>query len=149
MKKSRNRMLAARALLFAVCAGSPVAAQPVLPALDPKIVSVSSGGTWRDDGMEGTFRVVLWSEGFEHVSSGVVAQWVVGPLDSNEPAMVVHSEVLVAPGLMMFRRLGIARTKVGLRVTLDGVHTYESARRVSCRFHLLADRKVRPDRRCG
>ena len=130
-------------VLLALSTSKLSAAEPLTPSPDPNISSIVSEGYWEDDDMHGVYRVILWSEGFEHISSGVVAEWIADPQDANESPKVVHAEFLVAPGMMTFQKPKIIRTRNGLRMQLSGIHTFDSARKISCKFDLLPNRTVR------
>lgn len=130
-------------LLVALIAMPLHAEESPIPSPDPKITSVISGGHWEDGEEHGSYRVVMWSEGYEHVSSGVLAEWISDPQEAGESPRVVHSRILVAPGLMSLQTLRNAGVEDGFGVILEGTPTYESSLRVSCRFDVLADRTVK------
>jgi hypothetical protein len=47
-----------------------------LEKLEPAIRTMVSGGEWNDGGQEGFFRLILISDGWEHVGHRAVLQWV-------------------------------------------------------------------------
>ena len=136
--------------IFLALAGSTsVVQEQLLASPDSKIESVITEGAWENAGVHGTYRVVLWTEGFEHVSSGVVAEWISDAHGENERREVVHSEVLIAPGLFVFQKPSFNRTKNGYSVVLTGVNTYLASEKASCTFELLPSREVKVIKPCG
>ena len=68
-------LLGLAVLLGGVCvvaAGST----PTVPALDPTIRTVVSGGVWNAAPDVGTFRIVVQNLGWEHTRSRVQVQWL-------------------------------------------------------------------------
>jgi hypothetical protein len=137
------------ALFLALSSNTLNAEKPSIPASDPKITSIMTGRYWQNDGMEGIYRVVIWSEGFEHVSSGVAAEWIADPNDPNELPKIIHSALLVKPGTMFLEKPTLTRTKNGFSVQLSGTHAYESANKISCAFELLPNKTVKTVKPCN
>jgi hypothetical protein len=54
-----------------------------LPALDPSIRTVVSGGMWERAAVVGTFRIVVQNLGWEHTRSLVQVQWL-APDDATQ-----------------------------------------------------------------
>ena len=139
------RLLGLTALSLA--SASVVAAES--PALDPNVESVVQAGRWSEaEAGEGVYRVIVVSQGFEHVSTQVVAQW---KADGGEDgsARIAHEAELVAPGSYSLGPPKLLRTATGVRVELRGVATYASQTRVACRFDLAPGGKVKVVRACG
>jgi hypothetical protein len=137
-------------ILFLALAVKTLNAQELLlQSPDPKITSIVGGGNWQTDDMQGTYRVVLWAEGYEHVSSGVIAEWIVDPKGENEPARVVNSKILIAPSLYYIQKASLLRTKNGYTVVVSGVSTYRSTERISCKIELLPNLTTRTIKPCG
>jgi hypothetical protein len=137
------------AALLLASASNILDAEESPPVSDPKIISIVSGGYWQTDEMSGTYRIVLWTEGFEHVSTGVVAEWVADPGSHNDEQKVVHSEILVSPGVSFYQTPTIKKTKSGYSVILKGVNTYDSKLKISCVFKLSQDMKTNAVASCS
>ena len=106
------------------------------------------GGRWSDAAGEGVYRVIVASQGFEHVSTGVRAQW---KRDGGEDglARIAHDAELVAPGHYSLGPPKLTRTATGVRVELRGVATYDSRLKVVCRFELAPGGKATVVKACG
>lgn len=122
-------------LLLLAASASAVAQES--PAVDPSVVSVVSGGYWETPGNRGSYRVIVFRGGFEHVSTWVVAEWLREPQSSAEQETVKTSRQLVGPGFFSLDtpRLSISGDRVQVR--LEGVYTHEPGRHVTCVFDLL------------
>nr|WP_157490382.1 hypothetical protein [Lysobacter enzymogenes] len=137
-----------------VCLGAPGAAWAAdeAAAVGANVEAVVQGGRWSDaagEGAgEGVYRVIVASQGFEHVSTGVRAQW---KSDGGEDglARIAHEAELVAPGHYSLGPPKLTRTAAGVRVELRGVATYDSRVKVVCRFELAAGGKVTVTKACG
>lgn len=92
-------------------------------------------------------RVVVWNVGFEHVSSGAVAEWIAEGDDATGSARVVHSARLVEPGWFRLGRPTLTKVGDRTRVRFVGTHTY-SGETVSCVFDLSAAKAVSVVRAC-
>ncbi len=117
------------------------------PHVDADVVAVAS----RDwpSGAAGRLRVVVSTQGFEHVSSRVVAQWLA---PSDAPAAVwaiASSRTLVEPGFLAIGTPRLDARGDAVRVELEGAHTYQPGLEVACTFDLLPDGEVRVVRACG
>jgi len=116
--------------------------------VDADVIAVAS----RDwpSGAAGRLRVVVATQGFEHVSNRVVAQWLVQSEDSPEAAwMIASSRTLVEPGLLAIGMPHLDAHGDAVRVRLEGVHTYQPGLEIACTFDLLPDGAVRIVRACG
>lgn len=60
------------------------------PVVDPRVSGVVSGGWWDTDSKEGQLRLVVVSEGWEHLRSAHYLQWVAAP-DSTGRQEIVSS----------------------------------------------------------
>ncbi len=148
------RCVLAPALLWlaSLCAvAAPAFAQAPAPGanVDPNVDAVVQAGRWSEaEAGEGGYRVVVIGQGFEHVSTRVLAQ---SKADGGEDgqARIVHEAELVAPGSYSLAAPKLAPTASGVRVELRGVATYDSRRRVVCRFDLAPGGKVTVVRACG
>ena len=118
-------------------------------SIDPTVVFTNTGGRWDTENGHGLYRVSVWNAGFEHVSSGVVAEWVANPQDSDESSKVIYATQLVELGLYSFQMPIITRLKEGIRIKLKGVNTYQSNQRVSCIFELKSNNAVLTVKPCA
>ncbi|BAV97791.1 hypothetical protein LEN_2304 [Lysobacter enzymogenes] len=133
------------ASLWAVSA--PALAQA--PVVEPNVDAVVQAGRWSEvEAGEGSYRVVVVGQGFEHVSTRVLAQWKADGGEDGQ-ARIVHEAELVAPGNYSLTAPKLTTTASGVRVELRGVATYDSRRRVVCRFDLAPGGKVTVVRACG
>ncbi len=60
-------------------------------ALDPALETVVSGGFWERKGADGVFRVLVIAQGWEHVGTRVLLQWV--RRDDGKQELVVERAV--------------------------------------------------------
>ena len=98
--------------------------------------------------MQGTYRIILWTEGFEHVSTGVVAEWFADSSGEDTQPRLIHTEILVSPGMNSFGKSTLIQTKNGYTVVLVGVNTYDSEQKISCKFELRKNMTVRTTKPC-
>lgn len=131
---------------FALAACVPVA---LAGDIDADVVAVVSAGHWQDDAGQGVYRVVVRTQGFEHLSSGVVAEWVTDASEAGNDARIVASEPLVASGLLSLGTPALSVMTDRVRVSLAGVNTYESTTPVACVFDLWPDKTVTVVKACG
>lgn len=116
--------------------------------VDADVVAVAS----RDwpSGAAGRLRVVVATQGFEHVSNRVVAQWLVQSDDAPGATWTIaSSRTLVEPGLLAIGMPRLDAHGDAVRVRLEGVHTYQPGLEIACTFDLLPDGAVRVVRACG
>ncbi|WP_156886582.1 hypothetical protein [Rhizobium gallicum] len=110
--------------------------------VDTNVVSVVEGGHWQEDGVgEGSYRIIVVNQGFEHVSSRVVVEWKSVPTETDD-AQIVHSVELVKGGFYSIGTPEMTFSKDGARVELRGTATYTPAMPVVCRFGLSPGGKV-------
>ncbi len=123
-------------------------AQAPLPAVDPQVVSVASGGFWDIDGIRGIYRIVVSDFGFDHVSSQVVVQRISEPVGYAVEPVVFSQEVLVEPFAYNFDPPKLEPSSKGLKVTLSGVLAHDVKAKISCIFQLLQDGSVKEVQPC-
>ena len=150
MRLARTRLVLLPMLLLSPAA--LVAQSPVIAAgchdgalADADINSIVSA-RW-DPGSTATLRIVSLHQGFEHVSSRVVAQWLAP--DENDRPQVQSSVELVPAGMLSLRPPTVVADGGVVRIELEGVHTYQHDLAVRCSFELSADGTVRTLRPCG
>jgi hypothetical protein len=131
---------------FGLVMTAPVA---LAGAIDADVLAVVTAGQWQDDTGQGVYRIVVRQQGFEHVSTGVAAEWVDNSYESGAAARIVASEPLVVSGLFSLGVPTVAVMDDRLRVSLVGVNTYESTTPVSCTFDLWPDKTVTVVKACG
>lgn len=119
------------------------------PSVDSTVVFTNTGGRWDTENGHGFYRVTVWNEGFEHVSSGVLAEWVADPQDSNDSSKVIETAQLVELGLYSFQMPIISQLKEGVRIKLKGVNTYQSNQHVLCVFELKSNKVVLTVKPCA
>lgn len=68
----------------------PVAEAQKLPG---NIETVVTGGHWERGDQNGTFRVIMLLEGWEHLANRVLLQWI--RYDEDKPEMVVENTVRI------------------------------------------------------
>ena len=142
-------MLRYAQLLFMVLFTSIPLSVWASPSVDPMVVFTNTGGRWDTESGHGFYRVIVWNEGFEHVTSGVIAEWVADPQDSNDSSKVINTVQLVELGLYSFQMPIISQLKDGVRIKLKGVNAYQSNQRVSCIFELKPNKVVLTVKPCA
>jgi hypothetical protein len=65
-------------------------AEEVAVQLLPELTFVATGGYWQQESEGGSVRALVYSGGFEHVSSQLILQWIADPTPET-PARVVAS----------------------------------------------------------
>jgi len=118
-----NRSLAAVAVLAAAFTPAGVAAQQAadIPA---DVETVVTGGQWTSGKLEGTYRVIVRTGGFEHLVSVVQVDWIQSETE-NEPARVLGSKI-ADTGSWRMSRPRIVKGRGHWRVLLDGIETHSS-----------------------
>jgi hypothetical protein len=111
--------------------------------------SAVRAGYWEHGDITGEYRVLVFSGGFEHISSWVVAEWIATPRDNDAEASIVHSTQLVAPGFFSLGAPVMTSRDGALRVELQGRYTHDPERSVSCIFDLLPNGEVKLIKACG
>ena len=129
------------AALVAMCA--PASAQ----STDPGIVFVASAGHWETAEASGGYRIVVRQQGYEHVSSAVVAEWIAAPADAGTASRVAFSRQLAAPGMISFGQPMLTPRGDRVRVELKGTHAY-ALNDVSCTFELSPSGEVKIIQAC-
>ena len=119
------------------------------PSVDPTVFFTNTGGRWDTVSGHGFYKVTVWNEGFEHVTSGVIAEWVADPQDSNDSSKVINTVQLVELGLYSFQMPIISQLKDGVRIKLKGFNAYQSNQRVSCIFELKPNKVVLTVKPCA
>jgi hypothetical protein len=117
--------------------------------VDPSVTSVVTAGYWELSGKSGTFRVVMSHDGFEHVNTTVVAEWVEESSSPTSSPRVRTSRDLLRNHLASFEVPDLKIYSNRVRVTLKGVPTQIPDSKVSCVFDLLGDGTVRVVRECS
>ncbi|MBX4860409.1 hypothetical protein HJA86_10565 [Rhizobium bangladeshense] len=115
----------------------------------PSVGAVVEGGYWHENGVgDGRFRIVVVDQGFEHVSSRVVAEWKSDSTKTSD-ARILHAVELVKGGFYRIGMPKITSSEDGANVELEGVATYAPDTSVICRFNLAPGRKVTIIKACG
>jgi len=143
--KARHLVRVAFTLVLAQSALVVSAASPV----DPSISSISTAGHWEHSGRSGTFRVVLSQDGFEHINTTVVAEWVEVSSTAPQPNIVATTRELLRNYLAAFEAPELKVYPDRVQVTLKGVLTQIPEGKVTCVFELLGDGTVRVVRKCS
>ena len=110
------------ALMLCLSAAALSATPSAIP-LD--IVQVVSGGTWSDKGGHGSFRVIVRNQGWEHVTSRVLVEWVTEPPTREvQPAVLAASEIreLSASGCSV--AVSLEPSVVGATLRVAGSNAY-------------------------
>lgn len=125
--ESRRRQNPALSFLFrslcivlALVASTAVHPDPV-PLIEPNVVSVQTLGRWESGPNTGQYKVVVTTEGWEHVWSRVFVQWLPDPISPDADWKVAANVELVppgAPGVMVLQATATVRGKSRLLVTV-------------------------------
>jgi hypothetical protein len=109
---------------LALGAAAPARAQE-LPALDPAITHVVTGGAWEAAGREGSLRLVVVTHGSDHLISRLYVQWLEVVPDSATPRVVRTERVTAIPdGYWTLGRPRLAHAGGEWRVTVEGADTH-------------------------
>lgn len=112
-------------LVLSMPARAETDAQSRAPEISAAVRSVVSGGGWVEGDVRGFYRVILESEGFEHVSSRLWLEWLVEQ-SREDPAMVV-ARTLVTELSQGFLSLGLENAEEELlssRLRVSGANPY-------------------------
>jgi len=96
------------------------------PSIPPEVETVISGGDWiTKDSVEGHYRIVIETEGLEHLISRLRVEWIADPSKSDTPAKIVAvQEVPIGAGGVY-----LTAPTIGLEVgrwilTVDATNTH-------------------------
>ena len=110
-------------LAIAFVVSATAEAQPT-PQVEPNVISVQTIGDWASDDSTGRYKVIVTSEGWEHVWSRVYVEWLPDPSSPQaewKTAGIVELAPPVAPGVMILeataRQHGKNRLVVTVRAT--------------------------------
>ena len=106
------------------------------PQVDSSVIFVARAGHWQTDESHGSYRVVLWNQGYEHVTSGVMVEWIADAVEANENPRILFTKTVVEPTFYSFREPKIVQLKDRVRIILSGVNSYEPEQEISCSFDL-------------
>lgn len=112
-------------LLLLVLAGSRVTAQD-RQSISPDIETVVSGGHWvTSDSVEGRFRVVIETAGFEHLISTLRVEWIAYPTESDDSARIIAGrDVTTGGGGVYLTDPSLALDAGRWILTVDAVNTH-------------------------
>jgi hypothetical protein len=137
----KTRLAIGCAMMVGIASGSAT-------TLGSDVTNVVMGGRWYDKPLSGAYRVIVRTDGWEHVSSEVTVEWISDRLSDQIGPRVVHSAILVGGG---FFSLGAPKLTVQLnsvRVALSGSMTHSYNSEVHCVFELKPTGKVDRVRPC-
>jgi hypothetical protein len=90
----------------------------------------------------------VFSGGYEHVSSQVVAEWIADPTSNYSNSTLVRSKELVSFGFFSLGSPVLTPKQDRLHVFLEGVETH-TLEPVTCVYELLPDGEVIEVKSCG
>lgn len=146
MKPAATMRSSLCAALTALCLSTSAATAG--QSADPDIAFIASAGRWETAAESGSYRVLVRQQGYEHVSSAVVAEWVAAPDHARGVSRVRFTRQLVAPGMTSFGRPKLTPHGDRVRVELKGTHTY-ALNDVACIFELAPGGEVTTVESCG
>jgi len=123
----RNRIVLAVAFLCV----SVALAQSGVP---PEVSSVVSAGYWQANGQSGTYRVVVTSQGWEHVTSRVLVEWLAEAKELGQSPTVLS---VVEPPLPFGQSVAALTAKLKpissgcAELSISGVISAEPSQKVS------------------
>lgn len=136
-------------LVIALVASATVHADPS-PQVEPKVVSVQTLGRWGSDRNTGQYKVIVTTEGWEHVWSRVYVQWLPDPVNPDAEWKTEASIELVppgAPGTMVLKATAQQPKKGRLIVTVRATPNQDlselGAKRAVYRFEVTTPGKVK------
>ena len=116
-------------LIAALAAPRKAPAQEQSP-LDPSVTHVVSGGTWRSREGEGTFRVVVRNQGWEHVSSRLTVEWLAANQDSRSVTVLrSQSPAEISEGRWSLGAPQLIRQSARWMLLIEGTNPYTLATR--------------------
>ena len=133
-------------LLLATAAACTVAAETATPGEVGSDVTSVVSQAWRDG--EGRVRVIVRTQGFEHVSSSATAQWMRIGETAPGALRATASKALVVAGSMRLDPPRLVADGDAIRVELGGVRTYQPDIAIRCVFVLLPDGGMRTVQPC-
>jgi hypothetical protein len=89
---------------------------------------VVSGGFWQQDSISGSIRVLIYSGGYEHVSSMLYLQWLTDPTSELPGQIIASVRVEELDGIYSFVEPRIQVQDGTPKVHLSGVHSYTGER---------------------
>ncbi len=136
--------------VLAFSALAAVQADPA-PLIAPNIVSVQTLGRWDSDHSTGQYKVIVTTEGWEHVWSRVFVQWLPDPISPDAEWKVAASVELIppgAPGVMVLQATATPRGKSRLLVTVRATPNQDlselGVKKSVYRFEATTPGKVKP-----
>lgn len=105
------------------------------------VTAVVSGGSWQHAGAHGIFRVVVTSQGFEHVTSQVFLEWLTEATSTTNRSLeqtIPLSEINTA-GIWALGTPQLKVSKSGTEAVLTGSNSYAPSQRIACRVKLLPE----------
>ncbi len=121
--------------IFIIIYCNPVFAESILP-LNPQVEYVVTNGNWTNKEERGTYRVVSFVGGYEHIHNNIVAEWIQYPKKQSDLYEVVRSETLINIYLLRFNQPKLTQIEDRVRVDLEGVFNTNIDKEVSCGFML-------------
>lgn len=96
------------------------------PRIPADISEVTSGGSWRGSGREGSYRIIIQTDGFEHIVSRAWLQWISGPDAHGDSLRVVASVELqeVGGGGWQAHSPRIFLTNGSWEATMEGANSH-------------------------
>jgi hypothetical protein len=110
-------------LALATCGAASLYGQDSL-SLAGNVASVVSGGAWTGPSGVGTYRIIVLTEGFEHVASALYIQWL--QADPEQRQLVVRATRLVKELHPGFVSLGSPELRCSSKceVAIAGTNSY-------------------------
>ena len=94
-----------------------------IATLNADVVAVVSGGEWTSAGRSGTYRLVVVSSGYEHVTSRLYVQWVEDPAGRDTPSRIVGTKNVLGASLFSLGVPVISRSQGRWQATVDGANS--------------------------
>jgi hypothetical protein len=120
-----------------VATGSTLADQP--PSVPINVVSVTTLGSWRNDTLSGSYRVITTREGWEHLWSRVFVDWQAEPASRDAATKTVAIAELIPPltrGYAVLQAKARVRRSGGIEVVI--LATMNDARTPAKRYVFTA-----------
>jgi hypothetical protein len=93
MKAVRTALIVTACLAACHAAGAQASSRVSVPAIDPQISQLTSGGYWESGGKAGSYRAVELMSGYEHIRRRVVLQWLLQPSDDDDARVVASVDL--------------------------------------------------------
>ena len=91
-------------MIGAVCLAQ---SEDIAVQLSPELTFATSGGYWQQESVGGGIRALVYSGGFEHVTSQLILQWIADPTPKTPARVIASVPVMELEGRYRWMRLSL------------------------------------------